>query len=405
MSTRYIIGNLRTGRRILDLPVMTGQWGCRYLTAGTINVTVDLNDPDVQALELFNTATPTQSFLAVVEGDTIMEAGPVWVRNYSRDTRTLELAAKGMGSYFNHRLILPLLAASVGVDQFTIPDPTDTSKTMANPALTSSYSALSLGTIAKRLVEQARLWTGSDLPIVFQADEAGTHEKDYLGLDFKPVMQAIEDLANREDGPEFSFQPRFTADMLGVEWLFRTGTNASPLVTSESAPLWSVTAPKSPVSNLTISEDGSRQLSLGWQVGGRQTDTVLVARAYAPTLVDAGFPLMEDIDSSHSTVSEQPTLDSYATAMVRAGLSPYEVWSFTAEAYPTDEKGLSGGPQLGQYRVGDFADLVFDKWDPLTGLGDPFLTQAQTVRHRIIGMSGDERGRFVKIDLAPKVGN
>tara|TARA_R110002124_G_scaffold5003_8_gene31480 strand:+ start:1916 stop:3130 length:1215 start_codon:yes stop_codon:yes gene_type:complete len=402
--TRYIIGNLRTGRRILDLPVMSGRWGCRYLTAGTINVTVDLNDPDVQALELSNTATPTQAFLAVVEGETIMEAGPIWVSNYSRDTRTLELAAKGMGSYFNHRLILPLLAATVDVDQFTIPDPTDTSKTMANPALTSSYSALSLGTIAKRLVEQAQSWAGSDVPIVFQADEAGTHERNYLGLDFKPVMQAIDDIANTEDGPEFSFQPRFTADMLGVEWLFRTGTNDNPLVTSESVPLWSVTAPKSPVSGLTISEDGSQRLSLGWQVGGRQADTVLVARAYDPTLVDSGFPLMEDIDSSHSTVSEQSTLDSYAAAMVRAGLSPYEVWSFTAEANPVDENGLSGGPQIGQYRVGDFADLVFDAWDPLTGVGDPFLTQKRTVRHRIIGLSGDERGRFVKVDLAPKVG-
>jgi hypothetical protein len=131
----------------------------------------------------------------------------------------------------------------------------------------------------------------------------------------------------------------------------------------------------------------------------------MVARAYDSTLVDSGFPLMEDVDSSHSTVSEQPTLDSYAAAMVRAGLSPHEVWSFTAEAYPTGESGLSGGPQLGQYRVGDFADLVFDKWDALTGQGDPFMTEARTVRHRIIGLSGDERGRFVKVDLAPKVGN
>ena len=402
--TRYIIGNLRTGRRILDLPVMSGPWDNRLLAAGTITVKVDLNDPEVQALDLQNTATPTQSFLAVVEGETIMEAGPIWTRNWSRDKRTLTLSAKGMGSYFNYRMILPLLAASVAVDEFTIPDPADTSKTKANPALTTSFSDLSLGTMAKRLVQQTRLWTGGDLPIIFQDDEAGIHTKNFLGLDFKPVMEAVEDFANRENGPEFSFQPRFTSDLLGVEWLFRTGTNAQPLITSESVPLWSVTASKSPVSNLSTSEDGSKLVSLGWQTGGRQDDTVLVARAYDSTLVDAGFPLMEGVDSSHSTVSEQPTLDSYAQAMIRAGLSPYEVWSFTAQARPMDENGLPAGPQVGQYRVGDFCDLVFDAWNPLTGIGDPFLTQKATYRHRIIGLSGDEHGRTIDVSLAPKVG-
>ena len=402
--TRYIIGNLRTGRRILDLPVLAGPWDNRILTAGSVSVTVDYNDPDVRALQLGNTAAPAQAFLAVVEGDNIMEAGPIWTRNYDRDAGTMTLGAKGMGSYFNYRLVLPLLAATVGVDQFTVPDPSDASKTMANPALTSSYAALSLGTIAKRLVQQARSWTGGDVPIVFQDDEAGVHEKNYLGLDFKAVMEAVEDLGNLENGPEFAFQPRFTADKLGVEWLFRTGTNAQPLVTSASVPLWSVTAPQSPVSGFYTSEDGSRLLSLGWQVGGRQEDKVLVARSFDSSLVDAGFPLMEGVDSSHSSVSQQGTLDAYAAAMVRAGLSPYELWGFKAKARPLDERGRPAGPQIGQFRVGDFADLAFDAWDSETGRGDPHLTAAAVYRHRIVGLSGDELGDTLSVALAPKAG-
>ena len=397
--TRYIIGTLRTGRRILDLPVLTGPWDNRILTAGSINVTVDYNDPDVRALQLGNTATPAQAFLGVVEGDTIMEAGPIWTRSYDRDSGVLTLGAKGMGSYFNYRLILPLLAGTIGVDQFTVPDPSDPSKTMANPDLTTAFSSMSLGTMAKRLVQQAISWTGGNVPIVFQDDEVGTHEKNYLGLDFKAVMEAIEDLANLENGPEFAFQPRFTADKLGLEWLFRTGTSDQPLVTSSSVPLWSVTAPQSPVSGFYTSEDGSRLRSLGWQVGGRQDDKVLDS-----TLVDAGFPLMESVDSSHSSVSEQGTLNAYASAMVRAGLSPYEIWGFDAKARPLDEKGLSAGPQIEQYRVGDFADLAFDAWDPETGHGDPYLTDKATYRHRIVGLSGDERGDKVSVALAPKVG-
>src|SRR5690554_1122635 len=131
--TRYILGNLRTGRRILDLPVLTGPWNVRLNTAGSITCAVDMNDPDVQKLDLRNTSTPTQTFLGVVEGDKIMEAGPIWTRNYDRDSRILQLGAKGLGSHFNYRLILPLLAQTIGVDQWTVPDPSDPTKTIPNP--------------------------------------------------------------------------------------------------------------------------------------------------------------------------------------------------------------------------------------------------------------------------------
>lgn len=406
--TRYILGNLRTGRRILDLPVLTGPWDVRLNTAGSVTCTVDMNDPDVQRLDLRNTSTPTQTFLGVVEGDRIMEAGPIWTRNYDRDTRRLTLGAKGMGSYFNYRLILPLLAQTLGVDQWTIPDPSDPRETIPNPLISTALSGLSLGTIAKRLIEQARSWTGGDLPIVFQPDESADRERTYLGVDFKPVMEAIEDLANVIGGPEFAFTPRFTEDMLGVEWLFRTGTEAQPLITSQSHPVWNATRPESPVSDLSVSEDGSKLLSLGWQVGGRQDATVLVARAYDPMLVDAGFPLMEAIDGSHSSVSEQSTLDGWAAAAVRSGQRAREVWSFTAKANPRDEDGNPAGPLLGQYQVGDFADLVMDRWHPATDdepweAGDPFLIEGTTTTHRIIGLSGDEMGDDIQVSLAPRV--
>lgn len=408
MSTRYILGNLRTGRRILDLPVLTGPWDVRLNTAGSITCSVDMNDPDVQRLDLRNTSTPTQTFLGVVEDDQIIEAGPIWTRGYNRDSRILSLGAKGLGSYFNYRLILPLLAATLGTDQWTIPDPLDATATIPNPDLTTTISGVSLGTIAKGLIEQARLWTGGDLPIVFQADEVGTRERTFLGVDFKPVLEAIEDMSKVIGGPDFVFQPRFTSDMLGVEWLFRTGTEAEPLITSQSRPVWNVTRPESPVSGLTIAEDGSKLLSLGWQVGGRQDDKVLVARAYNPALVDANFPLMEAVDSSHSSVSEQDTLDGHAESAVRLGQKAQEVWAFTAKANPRDQAGKPAGPLLSQFRVGDFAELVFDAWHPATDTepwesGDPFLTEGGTTVHRIIGLSGDEQGVDVQVSLAPRV--
>jgi hypothetical protein len=276
--TRYILGDLRTGRRILDLPVISGPWDDRIHVAESVKVTVDLNDEDVQSLVLRNSAQPAQAYLGVVEGDTIMACGPIWTRAYNRSARTLDLGGKGAASYFDHRLILPLLAASIGVDQWTVPDPLDATKTIPNPLLSTVFNGISLGTMAKRLVQQARSFTGGNLPIVFQADEAADATKTYLGADFKPVWEAINDLMNLVDGPEVNFQPRFTSDGLGVEWLMQTGTVAQPLITSPSVVKWDVTVDQSPVSNFTTKEDASKVGSRAWQLGGRQADDVLVAR-------------------------------------------------------------------------------------------------------------------------------
>lgn len=403
--TRYILGNLRTGRRILDLPVLTGPWDVRLNTAGSITCAVDMNDPDVQKLDLRNTSTPAQTFLGVVEGDRIMEAGPIWTRNYSRDTRVLQLGAKGLGSYFDHRLILPLLAQTISVDQWTVKAPGETLP-VPNPLLATTLNGISLGTMAKRLVQQAREWTGGNLPIIFQEDEVADRTQTYNGVDFKSVLEAIEDLADRVNGPEWAFVPRFTSDMLGVEWLFRTGTESQPLVTSQAVPLWNVTRPQSPVTALGVDEDGSKLVSLNWQIGGRQDDEVLVARAYDPRLVDANYPLMETVESSHSSVSEQPTLDAYAEGAVAVGQRAREIWSFTAKADPRDEDGNPAGPLLGGYQVGDFAKLHMDVWQPATDevqeQGDPFLTEGGTTDHRIVGLAGDEKGVDVVVSLAPR---
>jgi hypothetical protein len=392
--TRYILANLRTGRRILDVPVLKGPWDDRLGAAESVSVTVDMNDTDVRALDLWNSATPAQAALFAVEGDRIT-GGPIWTRGYDRDSLTLSLGALGWASLFDHRLILPLLARTIGVNQWTVSDPADATKTIPNPLLTTTINGVSLGTIAKRLIQQAMTWTGGNLPIVFQADEAGDATRTYLGADFKPVWEAVKQISEVENGPEVRFQNRFTADRLGVEVLFQTGTTAQPMLTSTAVLAWDVTAPESPVSKLQIDENASDMGSLAWQTGGRQADNVLVARAYDSTLIDAGYPLMEKVDSSHTSVSIQATLDAYAAADVAASRTPTQVWSFTAQARPVDQFGKPAGPFVGQYAVGDFCDLKMT--------GDPLIPNG-VYRHRIVGLSGDEQGESIQIQLAPKAG-
>lgn len=396
-KTRFLIGDLRTGEITAGFGVLDGRWDDRLNTPETISVTIDLQDRDLQYLDFRNLATSGKAFLGVAEGDTIMAAGPIWTSTYNRDQKTLDLSAKGLHSYFDHRHILPLLALTTPVTSFAT---TSGSQTVPNPALASTYSALSLGTIAKRLVQQSRLWTGGNVPVVFQADEVGVHTRTYDGMDFKNLGEVLNQISQVENGPDINFLPRFTSDKLGVEWLFQTGTNAQPFIASASIHIWDLTVPQSPVSELTIERDGSRIGSLAWVTGGRSSDQVLIARSYSSALVDASFPLYEVLDTSHSTTDLQSTLNGYAAELVSIGLNPVETWSFKVEARPTDESGYFAGPQVGQFAVGDFCDLIVAPFDPIKQTGDPYILGG-TYRQRIVGLSGDKQGTTIGVQCAP----
>jgi hypothetical protein len=394
--TRWFLADLKTGRQLLDLPVLAGSWSTTLNEPETLSVTVDMQDPDVRALNLRANARVTRTVLAVAEGEVILAAGIVWSRSYDRDAQTAKLNAKGLWSYFDHRYVLPVIALTIGLDRFIVPDPADDSKTIPNPALTTLTPNVSAGTTAKRLVQQARAWTGGNLPIVFQPDEAGAINEAYIGPEFPNLGEELDRWTKREDGVDIDFRARLTVDKLGIEWVMMTGTVAQPLIFSaEKIHQWNITVPESPTSSLSITEDGSDIASLAWQTGGRSEDTVLVARAYETSILTDGGPLLETLDSSHTSVKEQSTLQSYANEDVLFGRTSFEVWEFDARA---DQE-----PFVGSYWKGDWVDLVIGELDPETGLGDAWLPQGGTYRHRIVGLSGDHLGETVHVQCAPEV--
>ncbi|ROP78333.1 hypothetical protein EDF18_0979 [Frigoribacterium sp. PhB107] len=364
--TRILIGDLRTGRKLQDVSVLSATWAKQLNAAGTISITVTLRDPDLVRLGLRNVATPGKSFLAVVENDVVMEAGPIWTHDYDRDAGTLKLTAAGLWSYFDHRVLIPVLAAGqspVGAD--------------------TNLSGLWLGTIAKRIVQQARAHTGGNVPVVFQADEAGTSERKYLGADLALVGDRLEDITNVIGGPDIDFAPRFTADRLGIEWVMRVGTAAQPQLSSTRTHVWDLAVPEPSVRGLQVKRTAERMVGRAWATGGRTDDVVMTARYENPTLTAAGYPLLEAVDSSHSSVSVQSTLDGYAAEAARTGYKPIEFWSFEVDATAT--------PRVGTYQVGDYSRTKIK--------GDPYVPDNVTDGYlrRIVAMSGDEQGRWIKV--------
>ena len=442
---QWFLADLRTGRRLLDLPVLSGQWSRRLNEPETLEATVSMRNPDVIALNMRVASRTGRSLLVCASDDAVLGAGIVWSRRYTRDSRRLQLTAKGVWSYYDHRYILPVLAAETDLTDFTIPDPADEAKTIPNPDLSTTLTGWELGTIAKKLVQQAHAWTGGALPIVFEDDRTGTHERAFKGPEFKNLGTVLDQLTQVEGGPDIVFQPRFTPDRLGVEFVLRTGTELTPQLFGSAVHQWNLSASDAAISDLEIVEDASELAGLAWLTGGRSLDEVLVSRSSDTGLVDEGYPLFERLDSSHSSVEEQATLDGYAAEATAVGGAPIELWSFSARS--------SKQPTIGSYWEGDFCDIdipayggtlrataIIPDEDGLVGsldlpygvdgeglvdvgpytedgeglveittgvertpiIGDPFLVEGGTFRRRIVGMSGDERGDWVKIITAPE---
>lgn len=418
---QVIVGEVRTGRRITTIPVAGASWSMVHRSAGEIRATIPLEASDFDVLErsytgglypgldvfpspetypeaatpvwrpgmglrpeFLSAIEPVRCFMGVMEGDEILEAGPIWSWDYDDGSGMLTVIAKGMWSIFDHRIVMAANRTESGA--------------LAYARWGRTYANLSLGTIAKRLVELAEEHVGGELPIVLPEDVAGTSERTYNGYSVATVRQRIEELMGVQGGPDIAFEPRLTEDRLGVEWVMRVG---DPLLHQDGDDfVWDSRAPKGPVGSLGVTRDASNQAQRAWATGDGMERALLMterepADIGAPDLRDFGFPLTETV-SSHSTVERIATLRSHAAGSLRASLRPWMTWAMQVRA--------DLGPRLGSYRPGDWAKVWVE-----TRPDRPGITPHRLLRHllpggfhraRIIEVSGD-LGETVTVTLAP----
>lgn len=369
MVVKWIVGDLLTGQRIQTVPVVSGRWRDTLNDAGALSCTVTLRNEQVRRLGLQESAKPGKAFLAAIEGDLVLQAGPIWIHDFDNDTGRLTIQASGMWSYFDHRVLIPVLAGFLP------------SSPSADTNLTSSLQG-----IARTLVAQARSHTGGAVPVILPAAIAGTNVRNYGGGDLGIVGERLRELTQVENGPDIRFQPRLRPDKTGVEWVMQIGTPTQPLLFSQVRPTFTIGLDGSSVSRLRIKADGTRLAGRGFASGGRAADDVLVAVSEDATLGAQGFPLLEVVDSSHATVSRVETLERYAAEITTLGRRPIETWSMRHEA--------AQRPFLSGFTVGDFAKVR---------VRNNAYLENRDHSMRIISRSGDNRGRSVDLELQPEV--
>lgn len=348
-----------TGLNIGPLDCQLGSWA-RVLN-GSETAAVTLKRDEAHGLsartrdDFRQKVTPARMSL-VIDWDGIpLWAGPIW--NTSRAASSVAVSASGLLNVFTRRKAIDPLSATPYASQ------------------TLSYTGLSLGTIAKRLVQFSLARTGGTLPIVFQGDESGaaaSHDRTYLGSDLGTIADLLGNLTGVEGGPDIDFRPQWVdSNRSAIQWAMLFGTQASPLLTSGNEITWDASAPQSSVKDIAVKEDASAMATDEWSKGAGSDADTLISHASSSTYIDLGWPLLEN-EADYTTVTDQGTLDAHAAGDLTAYGQATEQWDMSVDAL--------ADPQLGSYELGDLASVHVqdDWWLPDGDYG-----------MRIVGYSGD----------------
>lgn len=342
---RYYVGDLRTGKITRPIDLVGGSWSTPLGEPGSLEGSFPLASGEWKSAR--SDAATGKAFLAVAyvnaAGDeTMLEAGPIWKRNCPWETSVLSLSAAGLHSYFDHRKVIPVLAAGQ--------TPSDVEET---------YTAAQLGLIAKRLVELAQKHTGGSLPIVLPSDAdlggAGdTHERTYPGYELAWVGDKLKELSEVDGGVEIQFVPRRrTDDPRFIEWVMRIGVAPTGLLTQSGRPWsWDTSVPKSHVRGISIAEDGTKMAFRQFAAGQGQAEGRPIAVAEDLSLVAgvSNFALLEGEVSATDAVDDPDLLPQYAFAALAYSQRPVESWTATVSR--------DGNPTVGQLRPGDWASFI-----------------------------------------------
>lgn len=382
MSVDYYLFEMLTGQRLTPLPVSKGPWSLKTNADESISCTVPARSAIAAKLRVWEASTLARNGLLVVVDNVPIAAGPIWKRSYKQGG-DIELVAGGLRSYWERRLLLPVAARTIPLVDAN-----------GDPVTSLDFAAsnLSPGTIAKRYIELVTLWPDGNIPLVLPADEAGTASDTVAAIDLKTVRKLLDNLTQRQNGPDIAFPPRWSGDGLGIYWEMQTGTNANPRLGNTDASLisWTIGAAKGGAFELEVSEDGTGLASEVFGMGGGSVDRAIASRSFNPTLTDDGFPLLQAADTGHSDVRLQATMQEYTDQRANLGQYASSFWSMKVRAH---EKGT---PRLGTgYWVGDMATLIVDPAEPVIPAG-PY-------QRRIASISGDANGEEYSIVFAEDV--
>lgn len=267
--------------------------------------------------------------------------GPL-ISHPQESLKTIKIACGSIRNILAKRTVLPELA-----DWNTI------------ATQTISYKGLSLGTIAKRIVQDCQKKPGGSLPISFPvpdqtAVDDADHERNYRGFNIANlnVDHLLTNIANVSSGPDIMFRPRlvdasrFTLDM----W---TGTETQPRIAQDRIVVWDTTPEFGSVTNLEIVTTGAELTNRVYSTGAGQDEGTLIAMEENLSGIASGMPLLETVISTSDSENIE-VVRAHAKGSLQANLDVLREITLTVRA--------DGVNRLGTFWPGDLVRIVTKDW-------------------------------------------
>ena len=328
-----------TGRIVAELPLAEQpQWSRQLNQSSQQTIKLRAGDtalPPVSRLR--ELVVPWFFSAAVLWGTHVCQAGPVLP--YNVDDTSNSLLQLGTGDFWS------LLSGRLLANPAWNPATTGINTTDADVTVTDT-----LANIALQLVRNAIGMTyraGSSLPVDIPTNTgSGTITRTYFGYDMNDVATKLHELTQEVNGPDIDFQPYLYQDSTGryIRHLMRVGRDTDGyLVQPGTAPVFDY---GSSLRSIPISGDGSKMSTTSWTKGSGDKYSMLYGMASDTTLTDAGWPLVDAVDSSHISSTDQTQLSTWATANQALHGKATEQWTAYVDA--------NTNPQLGSYAIGYF---------------------------------------------------
>lgn len=325
------VAETRTGRVVdKNIPLASlPRTGYRINTEGPLSLSVPMSK-DFNKRDVTGYLYPWYYSFGVAFGSFIIQYGPLVTQpEYDAESEEWHFTCAGIWKLFNDKRFL---------------------------TFTRDYQNLSLRDIARTLLFDDLAQVQADLPIDLPAlDGGGGHDRFFAWPKLTPIGELLKNLTDDIAGPEMEFRPYFTDDVNRdmVRHSFTTGT---PYLGQQTQPHKWYSGKSLVVSSPT--GGGDRIADLYIVPGAADGINVFLgtynALNFPGALCTQGWPFLMDLDSTHTSTTEQATLDAYAAGNHGAFWSGNRIVSARVRANPKPGEG----PRISEWKLGDLADFA-----------------------------------------------
>ena len=265
---RLNVYSLRDGRRMAGLPFSDLSWSQSWNAAGSMSVTVPVSD-GLAGLDLDGLIVEQQVALALLDGDTVIHAGPVLTPpDWDPSSRELSVSCGGGWSMFDWRLVLDSLLQDRVIDSELLIDED-------NPG--SEWTVAYQGTpgdIVRSLIQLTKRW--GDLPVdVSEFDGSQSTTVQWDGWEFPVMGSVFSELLDTENGGQLRFDPYITVDGR-LRW--RERWSLTGVTDREHAFQWNDGMPDQRAKFTGLSSGDEFWADEVWMSGGRSDDVLIMTR-------------------------------------------------------------------------------------------------------------------------------